>query len=454
MALHSKWSSGDLIFYDGLQNILIIKDGTDGVEFGANSSGADVKFFGDTASAYMEWDASANDLLFEGGASLELDGGSITLGDTDAVNFGDDDDISIAWDTNSFDIEATAANVNAYIEFGTAAIPLRAKFFGTSGGTDTMVWSSTGSELLFSSASIELDGGNITLGDNDYIKFGDDDDVTVRWDTDSFNIVAIEAAVNADVEFGTAAIPLGVKFFGTSGGTDTMVWSSSGSELIFDSADISMGDDDEIRFGDDDDFVLSCISSGTLNIIPAAEENMINFGSTAGNKSVDMTIWGNDNTHFLVWDSSADELDVTATIEMQTTEKIQFGDTNCYINQSSGASLAIVSDGVIYLNGEIIHAAPTTVAIGDLTTLTIGTADNRFQFVNTTGAKNILLPSASGTTCIGAQFFIANTSTGSNTLSVYNGTSGEEIIAVIAQFETATLVNDGNLWRGIVATAT
>jgi len=139
---------------------------------------------------------------------------------------------------------------------------------------------------------------------------------------------------------------------------------------------------------------------------------------------------------------------------MQTTEKIQFGDTNCYINQSSGASLAIVSDGVIYLNGEIIHAAPTIVAIGDLSTQTIAVTSNRFQFVNSTGARNILLPSASGATCIGVQFFIANASTGAATLSVYNGTSGEEIIAEIAQFESATLVNDGVLWRGIVATAT
>jgi len=362
MALHSKWSSGDLIFYDGLQNILTIKSGTDGLEFGADSSGADIKFFGDTTSAYMGWDASNDELVF--------------------------------------------------------------------------------------------DLADIAMGDTDFIMFGDDDDITLAWDTDSFNIVGAATSVNADVEFGTAAIPLSVKFFGTSGGTDTLAWSSSGSELIFAGTDISMGDDDEIRLGDDDDFVISCTSTGVLNIIPGVEENIINVGSSAGNLSVDMTIWGNDNAHFLVWDSSADELDVTATIEMQTTEKIQFGDTNCYINQSSGASLAIVSDGVIYLNGEIIHAAPTIVAIGDLSTQTIAVTSNRFQFVNSTGARNILLPSASGATCIGVQFFIANASTGAATLSVYNGTSGEEIIAEIAQFESATLVNDGVLWRGIVATAT
>jgi hypothetical protein len=33
MALHSKWSSGHLIFYDGTNDIFEIKNGTDGVEF-------------------------------------------------------------------------------------------------------------------------------------------------------------------------------------------------------------------------------------------------------------------------------------------------------------------------------------------------------------------------------------------------------------------------------------
>ena len=33
MALHTKWSSGHLIFHDGTNDILEIKNGTDGVEF-------------------------------------------------------------------------------------------------------------------------------------------------------------------------------------------------------------------------------------------------------------------------------------------------------------------------------------------------------------------------------------------------------------------------------------
>jgi len=41
MALHSKWSSGHLIFYDGTNNIMEIKNSTDGVDFpqGITSTG-------------------------------------------------------------------------------------------------------------------------------------------------------------------------------------------------------------------------------------------------------------------------------------------------------------------------------------------------------------------------------------------------------------------------------
>ena len=38
---------------------------------GADDQGYDVKFFGDTASAYMLWDTSADDLVLAGAAGIE-----------------------------------------------------------------------------------------------------------------------------------------------------------------------------------------------------------------------------------------------------------------------------------------------------------------------------------------------------------------------------------------------
>jgi len=52
------------------------------VTVGVNDTGYDVKFFGDAASAFMIWDASADDLILSGGAGLIVPDGQFTLGST------------------------------------------------------------------------------------------------------------------------------------------------------------------------------------------------------------------------------------------------------------------------------------------------------------------------------------------------------------------------------------
>jgi len=47
MALHTRWSSGDLIFYDGTQDILTIKNGTDGIIVGESTGEVPITLYGD-----------------------------------------------------------------------------------------------------------------------------------------------------------------------------------------------------------------------------------------------------------------------------------------------------------------------------------------------------------------------------------------------------------------------
>ena len=49
---------------------------------GVDDTGYDVKFFGDTASAFMQWDASADDLILGGAAGLVVPDGKLTLAST------------------------------------------------------------------------------------------------------------------------------------------------------------------------------------------------------------------------------------------------------------------------------------------------------------------------------------------------------------------------------------
>ena len=55
---------------------------------GVDDTGYDVKFFGDAASAFMQWDASADDLILGGAAGLIVPDGKLTLGSTAVTSTG------------------------------------------------------------------------------------------------------------------------------------------------------------------------------------------------------------------------------------------------------------------------------------------------------------------------------------------------------------------------------
>ena len=63
-----------------LANAALTVAGT--ITVGVDDAGHDVKFFGDTASAYMLWDTSADDLILGGAAGLIVPEGQFTLGST------------------------------------------------------------------------------------------------------------------------------------------------------------------------------------------------------------------------------------------------------------------------------------------------------------------------------------------------------------------------------------
>ena len=78
--------AGD-IDVDGTANLDVVDidgatqaDGT--ITVGADDTGYDVKFFGATASAYMLWDESADDLILAGAAGLSVAGASTLTGNT------------------------------------------------------------------------------------------------------------------------------------------------------------------------------------------------------------------------------------------------------------------------------------------------------------------------------------------------------------------------------------
>ena len=76
---------------------------------GVDDTGYDVKFFGDTASAFMQWDASADDLILGGGAGLIVPEGQLTIASTAMT--------SSAADLNQLDgkVAKTAGKESIYV---------------------------------------------------------------------------------------------------------------------------------------------------------------------------------------------------------------------------------------------------------------------------------------------------------------------------------------------------
>ncbi len=119
--IKSGWSSGSLVFERGPG----FSDGK-GIFFGIDGSGLDIKFFGDTAGAYMLWDQSADSLLLIGGAKLTVGvsgaGGDVTFyGDTAGADFVWDQDgatngsLTLGASTKSVDFKVFGVTANNYL---------------------------------------------------------------------------------------------------------------------------------------------------------------------------------------------------------------------------------------------------------------------------------------------------------------------------------------------------
>jgi len=97
---------------------------------GVDDTGYDVKFFGDTASAYMLWDTSADDLVLAGAAGIDLAGdidvdGTANLDNTDIDGTLAVDGATISLDaTTSLNIDNSNTSNGITIGTATSGVPI------------------------------------------------------------------------------------------------------------------------------------------------------------------------------------------------------------------------------------------------------------------------------------------------------------------------------------------
>jgi hypothetical protein len=116
-------------------------------------------------------------------------------------------------------------------------------------GMDIKLFGATASSFALWDASddaLEFDGADIKLGDADYVKFGDDNDITVEWDGTNFHIESAAAAspfligatskvmnttLKGTFTMGADTEGYDFKAFGATTGT-SVLWDASEDQLV------------------------------------------------------------------------------------------------------------------------------------------------------------------------------------------------------------------------------
>jgi hypothetical protein len=290
LSFDSNGTGGDLLGSDSTWNVT--KAGV-ATFVGLVSSTGDVTLTG--ANYDIIHDASADQLEFNDNAEISM---------------GTNEDIAIAYDNTSLNILGD----NKDIRFGADGV-----------GPDVSFYTEAASSLIKIDEDLDaltLTGADISIGDGDYLFFGDalgTGDFSI---IDSSDVLVINNVVDGtgSVAFGVADTGLDVIFYGDAG-TGDMLWDENGNTngaLIFDNADIEMGDADFIQFGDGADFTVHSTTTKQLQIDGANSDETDAVHIGADSDGIDLSLHGATASDILLWDASADYLHMVGDLVLFT----------------------------------------------------------------------------------------------------------------------------------------
>jgi hypothetical protein len=316
------------------------------VTVGVDDTGYDVKFFGATASAFMLWDASADDLILSGAAALSIDT------TTDATNTT----------SGSFHTDG--------------GVGIAKKLFV---GTDLDVNGTSNLDIVDIDGAVQIDG-TVTVGvDNtghDVKLFGATSGKYWQWDESADKVIAVsDLQQTGTLTVGVDGTGHDVQFFGDTAGSH-MIWDQSADELALTAAsklsfhDAAGGENIvasadghlEINAGTTLDITAPTVDvnvSTTLNVDGATQ---LTGAVTVGvdDTGHDVQFFGATSGQHLLWDQSADELALV-------------GDTKLSFHDAAGAENIIASsDGHLEINsGTTLDITAPTVDINVSTVLNV-----------------------------------------------------------------------------------
>ena len=380
----------DLLTVSGTTNLdgAIQVDNT--ITVGVDDTGYDVKFFGDTASAYMLWDTSADDLVLAGAAGIDLAGdidvdGTANLDNTDIDGTLAVDGTTISLDaTTSLNIDNSNTSNGITIGTATSGVPISIGHT-TSEVTvnDNLTVTGTltlGSNAELTEAELEMLDG-ITAGT---VAASKAVVVDSNKDVGTFRNVTIDGTFSdGNYTFDTSGNVSGLGTVGsgaiTSSGTIQGTTITATTAFVPDASDGAALGTSSLEFSD----------------LFLADGAVINFGDDQ-----DVSL-----THV-----------VDTGLLLSSTDQLQFGDSGTYIYQSADGVLDLVSDTEIELTATTIDINGAADISGNLAVggnltvtgtatiagnLTFGDAASDTVAFSADVASN-LLPSADNTYDLGA----------------------------------------------------
>ena len=356
----------DAVDIDGAVQI----DGT--VTVGANDQGYDVILYGDTASANVTWDTSADDLIFNGAAGLIVPDGQLILGSTSTaaeINIIDGD--TSASSVTFVDADQIILNDNGTMK--QVAVSALNTYTSSSIAADDIGTGNAAITLTTSSGNITIDAA---ANDTDIIFKGTDNtaDITMLTldgsdaGTATFNHDII-LGNNSFVQFGDA----GEKMLGD--GTDLTINSSNDLNLTA-TTDINIPANVGLTFGDDAEKIEGdgtdlTISGNNINLTAVAD---VNIPSGVGLTFATAEKIESDGTDLTVTVGSGGDINIGADIGVtfgDDGEKIEGDGTDLTIASSAKINLTATSDVHIPNNVGIVFGGDSEKIEGDGTDMTI-----------------------------------------------------------------------------------
>jgi len=369
---------------------------------GADDQGYDIKFFGDTASAYMLWDTSADDLVLAGAAGIDLAGdidvdGTANLDNTDIDGTLAVDGTTISLDaTTSLNIDNSNTSNGITIGTATSGVPISIGH-GTSETTvnDNLTVTGdltvNGTTTTVNSTTVTIDDPIFTLGGDSAPGSDDNKDRGIEF--------RYHDGSNARIGFfGYDDSATGFTFL-TAATNSSEVFSGTAAKIIAGELDISGNMDID----------------GTSNLDAVDIDGAVQIDSTVtvgvDDTGHDVKFFGATSGAYMLWDESTDDLVLAGAAKLYLYD----AGGGEYIS-SSGSALTLSSGGTAWelpaadgSNGQLLKTDGSgnldwTTVSGTITALN-NQAANRLTTIGSTtteldGEANLSF-TGSALTCIG-----------------------------------------------------